>query len=115
MHATDQQPKKEISDMTELPIVHKMIALVDQHSDFDDEVIACLSSETGYLYKSPTCFVIANYDENTRDLLVHFVVGDLIELLELIPFEPLTISFEKNKKVKTYDYERFILKCGIQA
>lgn len=114
MHVKDQQCRKETFVLTK-PIIHQAIQLIDQHSDFDEEMAACLASDTGYVYKSPDCFVIANYDEHTKDLLVHFVVGDLMQLMHLIPFEPLTISFEKNKKVKTYDYSRFIHKCGIKA
>ncbi len=92
-------------------IIHDAIRLIDEHSDFDDEIIQCLSSENGYLYKSPKLFVIANYDEKTEDLTVHFVVGDLSELLKLIHFTPKTISFEKNGKLKTYLYESFIRKA----
>lgn len=96
-------------------IINQAIELVDKYSDFDEEIAACLTSETGYMYKSPTCFTIVNYDENTRDLLVHFLVGNMVEVLSLVPFTPLTISFEKNKKIKTYAYSHFIRKCGIQA
>jgi len=92
-------------------IIYDAIKLIDQYSDFDDEIIQCLISESGYMYKSPKLFVIANYDSEKEDLLVHFVVGDLKELLNLIKLSPKTISFEKNKKTKTYLYETFIRKA----
>lgn len=93
-------------------IIHDAIKLIDEHSDFDDEIISCLASSNGYFYKSPTSFVIANYDKDKKDLLVHFVVGNLKELLELIKFTPETITFEKNGKEKTYRYSHFIKKCN---
>lgn len=92
-------------------IIQKAIKLIDKHSDFDEEMAECLNSNTGYLYKSPKLFVIANYDYEKEDLLVHFVVGDLTELIKLIDFTPKTISFEKNKKTKTYLYKTFIRKA----
>lgn len=95
-----------------MDITREAIKLIDKHSDFDSEIAECLASKTGYFYKSPTSFVIANYDEDKQDLLVHFVVGNLKELLELIKFTPETITFEKNGKEKTYSYSYFIKKCS---
>ena len=92
-------------------IIHEAIRLIDEHSDFDEEIGICLASHNGYFYKSPTAFVVCNYDQQTGDLLVHFAVGELMELIELIKFEPVTISFERNKRVRTYNYQQFINKA----
>lgn len=96
-----------------MTLIEQAIELIEKHRDFDEEVAECLKSPTGYMYKSPTCFVLANYDPIENELIIHFVVGNLIEMLNKIHMIPKIITFEKHGNIKSYNYQKFIKRFNL--
>jgi len=95
---------------TDQPIINQAIELIDKYSDFDEEMAYHLRN--GYVLSTPTSFVLAEMKEDT--LVVHFVIGSVLELLSRIyPLTPKWIMFEKNGKDKRYEYQKFLKRFNL--
>jgi hypothetical protein len=84
----------------------KAISLIESYNNDFDEIIEYYM-RNGYVYVSPECFILAEYNSNEKDLFVYLCIGEIKDLMNKIHFSPETISFTRKGKLKKYLYERF--------